>query len=124
MRLWQEGVGATIAVLEGYEAGVAAGILAPNMWSELAVVSLTEDEMAWSELHLTKLGKGERTSLAVAVMRRCLFVSDDFDARTAARQLSVAVTGTIGILASSVDVGLLTLVDANHLLAQMIPAGY
>jgi predicted nucleic acid-binding protein len=57
-------------------------------------------------------------------LRGCRFASDDADARAAARRLGVSVTGTLGILALDVRCELLTLAQANALLADMVAAGY
>ena len=46
-----------------------------------------------------------------------MFASDDADARAAARRLGIRVTGTLGILALTVRRELLTLTQANALLA-------
>lgn len=70
------------------------------------------------------LGPGERSILAIAVMRGGIFASDDQYARRVARENHVEVTGTIGILVASVRNGYLDLSAANELLAHMIKAGY
>ncbi|MFB6232416.1 MAG: DUF3368 domain-containing protein, partial [Salinibacter sp.] len=50
--------------------------------------------------------------------------SDDADARAAARQYDIPVTGTLGILVASVQQGYLSRTQANTLLTEMIDAGY
>jgi predicted nucleic acid-binding protein len=77
-----------------------------------------------SETFSTRLGRGERSCLAVARSRGALFATDDADARAAARRLDVPITGTLGILALAVRLGLLTLTQANALLADIVRAGY
>ena len=53
-----------------------------------------------------------------------LLASDDADARAAAGRLGLPVTGTLGILALAVRRELLTLAQANAVLADLVAAGY
>jgi predicted nucleic acid-binding protein len=123
-RLWADRVASTPGVLSEYEDAVRAGLLPPHAWTDLPVVKLTSQEVAMSETFSRRLGRGERSCLAVAHLRGGLFASDDADARAAARRLGVPVTGTLGILALTVRRELLTLAQANALLADMVAAGY
>ena len=60
----------------------------------------------------------------VAHAREGLLVSDDADTRNTTRRLGIPISGTLGILALAVRRQLLTLNQANALLADMIAAGY
>jgi len=123
-RLWAGRVVSTPEVLNEYEAAARVGLLPTRAWTDLPVVELTSQEVAISETFSRRLGRGERSCLAVTHSRGGLFASDDADARAAARQLGVPVTGTLGILALAVRRELLTLAQANALLADMVAAGY
>lgn len=123
-RLWGSRVVSTSAVLSEYEAGAGVGLVPPRCWADLPLVELTAAEAATSETLSRRLGEGERTCLAVCRSRGGLFASDDSDAREVAARLNVPVTGTVGILTLSVRRSLLTLTQANVLLADMVAGGY
>lgn len=123
-RLWEGVAGLTPAVLAEYKAGASHGTSPAGAWADLPVLTLTENEAAFVATLSTRLGAGERASLAVAVHRRGLLASDDRDARNAARQHGVPTTGTLGILAACVRLGYLGRNEGNALLAKMIVAGY
>jgi predicted nucleic acid-binding protein len=123
-RLWSASACTTPAVIDEYGAGTASGLLSPDAWAELPVVNLTSDEIAFANSLPPRLGAGERTCLAVAVHRQGLLVSDDLDARRAAREHNVPTTGTLGILIRCVQLGHLERAHADDLLAEMIALGY
>ena len=123
-RLWAGRVASTPEVLSEYEVAARAGLLPSHAWIDLPVVELTTQEVAICETFSRRLGRGERSCLAVAHSRGSLFASDDADARAAARRLGIPITGTLGILALTVRRELLTLAQANALLADMVAAGY
>jgi predicted nucleic acid-binding protein len=114
----------TPAVIAEYEAGAAAGRVPEDIWTSLPRVECTAEEDEFVRTLSDRLGAGERTCLAVAHHRNGLFASDDADARAAAHQHSIPVTGTLGILAASVQQGSLPRTQANTLLTEMIDAGY
>jgi predicted nucleic acid-binding protein len=124
LRLWPGRACTTPSVLDEYVAGAAVGVLPADAWAGLPVVTLTQDERAFAAGLSPRLGAGERTCLAVAVYRQGLLVSDDLDARRAARQRDVPTTGSVGILIRCVQRGHLARDGANHLLAEMIAQGY
>jgi predicted nucleic acid-binding protein len=72
----------------------------------------------------SKLHPGESSSLAIASHRSWLFLTDDLDARKAARALGVRLSGSLGCLVLAVERKLCSLEDANFLLGQMIQQGY
>lgn len=124
LRLWQDKICTTSAVMEEYQAGVLSGRLPANVWQDLPVAQLSEGEEIWmAELSL-RLGNGERSCIAVAFHRSGLLVTDDLDARRLARELGVRITGSIGILVACVRAGLVNLDGANALLDMMITAGF
>ena len=124
MRLWPTAACTTSSVLDEYGAGAASGLLPADAWTDLPVVTLTEEETAFAASLSPRLGAGERTCLAVALHRQGLLVSDDLDARRAAREHGVPKTGTIGILVLCVRRGHLSREEANALLTEMIALGY
>lgn len=123
-RLWQGKICTTPAVMEEYQAGVFSGRLPADSWKELALISLSESEGAWMSALTLRLGKGERSCIAVAFYRAALLVTDDLDARRMARLHNVKLTGSIGVLVACVRAGLVSLDEANALLAGMIAAGF
>ncbi len=124
MRLWPTTACSTLPVLAEYRTGAARGLLPPDAWANLPLVTLTEKESVFAETLPPRLGAGERSCLAVALGRSGLFVSDDLDARRAALQHSVPHTGTVGILALCVRRGHLPREKGDALLAEMITLGY
>jgi predicted nucleic acid-binding protein len=122
--LWPTTVCTTPPVLDEYQSGAASGQVPADAWADLTVITLAEEETVLAASFSTRLGAGERSCLAAAVWRQGLLATDDLDARHIARQRSVPLTGTIGILALSVRRGYLTWEEANGLLAEMIALGY
>ena len=121
---WPSTACTTPSVLDEYRSGVASGLVPTDAWADLTIIILTEEEAALAARLSTRLGNGERSCLAAAVYRQGLLASDDLDARRIARQQSVPLTGTIGILALCVRRGNLSLEKANGLLNEMIASGY
>ena len=117
-------------VLRGLEEGYS--------FLEQAASALKADSAAWLELTGFKssaeeeasrkfaetLGYGEASCLALAQARGWLILTDDLRARRTARRLGIDVTGTLGILALSVEEGILDLASGDQLLHQMIAEGY
>jgi predicted nucleic acid-binding protein len=122
--LWPTRAYTTPSVLAEYQAGAAGGLISPDTWADLMVTTLTEEETCLAASFLTRLGKGERSCLAVAVCRQGLFATDDLDARRIAQERRVPLTGTIGILTLCERQGYLSREEANGLLAEMIAFGY
>jgi len=121
-KLWQAPM-TTVEALREYQASVDLGKLPAGAWRRLAVVDLVEEERQLAEQHLD-LGAGERTCLAVAALRGALLATDDRKARRTARELSIPVTGSPGILVLSVDAGVSTLEGANRIQQEMIRSGF
>jgi predicted nucleic acid-binding protein len=111
-------------VLAEYQAGIASGALHPDAWTNLSVLTLTEDESTFANALPPRLGTGERTCLAIAIHRQGLLVSDDRDARRIAQQHAVPTTGTVGILVRCIQRGDLSRDQANALLEEMRAFGY
>lgn len=123
-QLWGGAICTTPEVVAEYQQGVAAGVVPAAAWDALPQLALTAAEQHFAATLSVRLGPGERTCLAAAHLRHGLLVTDDRNARTLARRLDVAVTGTIGILIRLVRDGHLTHSAAEALLAGMIAAGF
>ncbi len=59
-----------------------------------------------------------------ALIRNCRILTDDRDAREFARHLKIPLSGTLGVLVCLIDIGSLSLDDADALLSQLMTAGY
>jgi predicted nucleic acid-binding protein len=114
----------TPAVLGELRAGESLGLVPACDWSWLQVLEPTDDERRTAIEFARQLDPGEAECLAVALERNCPFLSDDFAARRTAELRGLAVSGTLGVLARLIEAGLLSLAEANVLLAQMIDHGY
>jgi len=73
---------------------------------------------------LLRLDAGEASCLAIAEGRGWLFLTDDLNARKAAAQLDVRMSGTIGVLRIGVEKELISIEEGNGLLRIMIDNGY
>lgn len=122
--LWPGKVCTTSAVHYEYQSAVEHGLLPEDCWNDLPVVELTQAESQLANNLPGRLDSGERTCLALAITRPGLFASDDLKARQTAVSFNVPITGTIGILAACVQLGLITKDKGNNLLRRMIAAGY
>ncbi len=111
-------------VLDELEVGVNSKAIPQVNWSWLATVAMTENERAVYQDLLRKINKGEAACLAVAAGRGGRVMTDDRDARKIAVELQIPISGTIGILIRLVDLGRLTILDADEFLSEMIERGY
>ncbi|MEQ8462402.1 hypothetical protein [Coleofasciculus sp. E1-EBD-02] len=71
-----------------------------------------------------RFGAGEAEAMAIARTRGWVFASDDGAARRFAKEHSIRLTGTLGILVKATSVGILSLSDADGIHARMIDEGY
>jgi predicted nucleic acid-binding protein len=96
-------------------------------WKRAQVVVLKAE----SELQLFEdirrnnppLGAGEVGAITVASLRRAGLITNDRQARRAASELGIPVSGSLAILRYAVEVGTLTGEEAVRLLSEMIVAG-
>ncbi len=109
---------------EELEAGVRAGKLPCLDWQWLPVWTLETTEAPRYHEFLHNLNAGEAACLTIAITRGCRVLTDDRDARELARHLRIPLSGTLGVLTRLVDIGHLSLDEADALLLQMIAAGY
>lgn len=122
--LWREQACTTAEVLEEYAAGVVAGRLPRVDWTKLNTIRLSSEEQLFGVQMFPNLGRGERTWLAVAIVRHAMRATDDQLARRVAKLRKVELLGTVGILKTSVQSGLLSQLEAQQKLEEMIDAGY
>jgi hypothetical protein len=91
-----------------------------------AVALTTEAELAVFDAirrNNPPLGAGEIGAIAVAKLRGCGVMTNDSRARRGAEELGISVSGSLGVLEYSVEVGRITAEDAVAILEQMIQAG-
>ena len=112
------------AVMDELEVGVQTTRIPSVDWSWLPVIELTDDERVMAE-HLNQtLGRGEAACIALAKSRQWIMLTDDRDARRAARETGLMVSGTLGALMNLVRVNVLSLAEADKFLATMKRSGY
>jgi predicted nucleic acid-binding protein len=122
--LWLKHACTTSAVMREYLETSDKVTYQPSYWKELNVLELTDQEETFCQQLSTRLGVGERTCIAVAIHSNALFVSDDQDARRSAMNYAIQVSGTLGILIACTQQNLLSVEQANKLLAFMIISGF
>jgi predicted nucleic acid-binding protein len=122
--LWGNRVSTTAEVLEEYRAGIKTTALPREDWKDLKTIILTSEEQVLGAKMFPKLGRGERTCLVVAVVRGAMLATDDQLARRAAKYHRIELIGTVGILKASVQHRLLSQLEAQRKLEEMIAAGY
>ena len=122
--LWGEQICTTVAALREYQAGISTAGLPPLAWRQLRVLELAPEEEILASDRFQRLGLGERTCLAVAIVRSSILATDDKLARRAGKQFGIQVIGTIGILRTCIKQSLLSQSKAQIFLDEMIAAGY
>lgn len=93
-------------------------------WSWLTVAELTTDEQACAAELGQTLGQDEAACIALAQSREWMILTDDRDARRAASEAGVLVSGTLGALMNLVRAKAVTLVEGDELLGKMKQHGY
>jgi predicted nucleic acid-binding protein len=104
--------------------GERVGLVPSADWAWLEVLTLSPAESRVARDLRQMLGSGESACLSVASVRGYVLLTDDRDARRVARSLGVAVSGTVGTLLKMVQQSILTLEQADELLAEMRRCGY
>ena len=122
--LWGEQVCTTVCALDEYQVGVSTAGLPPLAWKQLRLIKLSPEEELLASTLFPRLGIGERTCLAMAIVRGSLLATDDKPARHAAKQHSMQVIGSTGILRSCAKHGILSKSEAQVSLEKMIAVGY
>ncbi len=115
----------TREVLTELKRGEERGIVPNRDWTWVRVLDTeSPHENALFQLFSASLGKGESSCLSIAASRNLKILTDDLDARKLAYRSGIPVSGTIGILVQAVRTGILSLKEANTLLAEMISKSY
>lgn len=113
-----------VSVANEFERGVALGRVPAVDWTWLPTIDLSVSERVLAEKLEQALGKGEAASLALAATRQWLILTDDRNARRAAYQMSVSLSGTLGILVKLVQDNKLGFAEGERCLQRMIRHGY
>lgn len=93
-------------------------------FSQIDIISLTNDEkLVFSRLN-EMFGRGEASCLAICMSRHFKILTDDLDARKFAQRMGVPVSGTIGVIASAVGKEIISKAEADDLLSEMINNGF
>jgi predicted nucleic acid-binding protein len=119
-----EEIGTTEQAFHELERGMQLGRLPKCDWTWLQQLQLTGAEETQFRLLTMHLGTGEASCFSIAFQRKYKIATDDKDARQWAMRLTIPFTGTLGILASLVKQGEMTLIEGNSWLQQMIETGY
>ncbi len=97
--------------------------ISPGGWLRIVAPESPAEHQLRAEFDLL-LDPGEASCLALAISRGLILVTDDLAARQLAQERDVPVTGTVGILLALVRGGVLSLTEANAILAEMIERRY
>jgi predicted nucleic acid-binding protein len=111
-------------VIDELNVGVERGAIPDVDWSWLPIISMTDDERHAYRTLLKRLNEGEASCLIVASARGGRVLTDDRDARKIAMEMQISVSGTLGILVLLVDLGHISMQEADELLKLMIEKGY
>lgn len=114
------------AQAEGYSffAGIEEQITPFEAAGWLKLVTMTDNELHQFGSMPSGLHGGERACLAIAGERTWLLLTDDRAARVEAKRRKIALSGSLGCLVLCVERKLVTLEQANSLLATMVTQGY
>ena len=121
----------TLEVYEEVENGIEHGhsfqlrtkqAINDNKW--LLVTGLENQELEIFFRLSEKLHIGEASCLAIAQIRRWMFLTDDGNARNYAEKFNIMLSGTVGILRDAVYEKLITIVQGEKYLQIMIKYGY
>ena len=122
--LWGQSVCTTPDTFAEYQNGISEVGLPSSAWDDLRLVEQTKDEKDFGENLSTRLGRGERSCLAVARMRGAVFATDDRFARQVAQRYRITIIGTVGMLLLCIKRNILSSSGAQTALEQMIAFGY
>jgi len=120
----------TTQVVDELTAGVDAGYASLSDCLDLVnrgtiqTIALDATERVTFQQLIGNLGQGEAGTIAAALHRQGVVVTDDLAARRTCSDMGIPITGTIGILQAVVHDRGLTLAIANELLHKMIEAGF
>jgi len=87
IELWGTQAATAAEVLEEYAAGVDALKRPRENWTYLKIITLSSDEQVLGISMFSKLRMGERSCLAVSMVRGAMLATDDQLARRAAQKI-------------------------------------
>jgi len=114
----------TNEVFEEISAGVKRGVLPAADLNPIEILKMTSEEKEIFFKFTEKLGKGEASCLAIAMLRELKILTDDWDARKYAHKFGIPVSGTIGVLVLAASEGIISKSQGNDLLSKMIEKGF
>lgn len=114
-----------ILVSDFVEAELTKSDAAPPPAAQIVHLTTEEQLNFFDQLRRTysRLGAGELGAIAVAHFRRAVFVSNDGQARSAATELGVELSGSLGLLQSAVTSSTITATRAVQIMEEMVLAG-
>lgn len=115
---------APTAVMDEWREGVRLGAVPAVDWNWLPEIGLTGAEQLTAEEFGQTLGRGEAACLALAVSRGWIVLTDDQNARKAARKAGLMVSGTLGALMNLIHLKVITVAEGDLLLSEMMLRGY
>ncbi len=114
----------TDKVIEEIKVCIARNIVPDIEFHQIEIfVQDRDDELLFSRLKGT-FGKGEASCLAVCKSRGFKILTDDLDARKYAQRMGIPVSGTIGVLVSAANKGIISIQEANDVLSEMMDKGF
>ncbi len=114
-----------ILVSDFVEAELTKSDAVPPPGSEVVHLTTEEQLNFFDQLRRTysRLGAGEVGAIAVAHFRHALLVSNDGRARSAAIDLGIEVSGSLGVLQAAVNADTISPVRAVQIMEEMVLAG-
>jgi len=124
LELWGDQACTTPDVISEYRAGIKPAGLPPSVWKFLRINELSSVEIDFATSLSAKLGKGERSCIAIAHVQNAIFATDDLFARKVANRYQIQKIGTVGILLQCVKQEIFSIPVAQKALNEMIAFGY
>lgn len=112
------------AVLDELKEGERLGSVPSFDWGAIPVVEPEPSDLQTIGSLRPSLDWGETACLAIAIARKAIVVTDDWDARQVAASLGLEVSGTLGALCLLIEQRRLTVDTADQFLLEMIAKGY
>jgi len=115
---------APAAVMAEWREGVRLGRVPAVEWPWLPEIELTAAERLAAEEFGHTLGQGEAACLALASSRGWMVLTDDQNARKAARKAGLVVSGTLGALMNLYHLKIISVAEGDLPLSGMMLRGY
>ena len=112
------------AVMDEWREGVRLGVVPLVEWTWLSEIELTAAEQLVADEFGETLGRGEAACLALASSHGWMVLTDDQNARKAARNAGLIVSGTLGALMNLIHLKVITVAEGDLLLSEMMLRGY